>query len=149
MFEMRPYRRHQMQSYDPFAQMAEFERRFFDDDFFSFPSSTAFRTDITDEGDAYQLKADLPGFDKKDIHLDLEGDNLVIRAERHSEHEEKGKRDKYVRCERTYGAYQRSFDVSGIRTEDIKAKYQDGVLTLTLPKKAQGTLPDSRHLEIE
>lgn len=145
MFELRPYRRNQMQSYDPFADL---EKRFFGDDFFTAPSLTQFRTDITDEGDAYQLKADLPGFDKNNIHLDLEGDNLVIRAERHSEHEDKEKEGKYVRCERSYGSYTRSFDVSGIKTDDIGAKYVDGVLTLTLPKK-ENKLPASRRLEIE
>ena len=70
-------------------------------------------------------------------------------AERHSEHEDKDKRGKFVRCERSYGSYSRSFDVSGIRTEDIKAAYKDGVLELTLPKKQAAPAPANRTIAIE
>ena len=62
---------HAMTTYDPFREMDNFERHFFEDPFgvfFSNDSQSAFKTDITDEGDAYRLEADLPGFDKKDIH---------------------------------------------------------------------------------
>ena len=90
----------------------------------------------------------MPGFDKKDIQLDIQNDVLTIRAERHSEHEEKDKKGKYVRCERSYGSYSRDFDVSGIATDAINAKYDNGVLKLTLPKKTEA-LPEARHLEIE
>lgn len=94
------------------------------------------------------MKADLPGFDKKDIKLDINGDWLTINAERHSEHEEKDKKDKYICCERSYGSYSRRFNVSGVKTDEIKAKYDNGVLKLTLPKKGE-ELPESHHLEIE
>ncbi|MCI6961492.1 MAG: Hsp20/alpha crystallin family protein, partial [Clostridiales bacterium] len=104
--------------------------------------------DIKDEGDSYTLEADLPGFEKKDIHLDLNNDILTINAERHSEHEEKDKKGKFVRCERSYGTYSRQFDVSGINTEGIKAKYENGVLTLSMPKKST-QLPTAKRLEIE
>ena len=60
---------------------------------------------------------------------------LTIRAERHSEHEEKDKKNKYIRCERSYGAYCRKFDLSGVDEAAIKAKYDKGVLKLTLPKR--------------
>lgn len=90
----------------------------------------------------------LPGFDKKDIKLDINGDWLTINAERHSEHEEKDKKDKYICCERSYGSYSRRFNVSGVKTDEIKAKYDNGVLKLTLPKKGE-ELPESHHLEIE
>ena len=107
-----------------------------------------FKTDIKDEGDRYELEADLPGFDKKDIHLDINGDMLTVSAERHSEHEEKDKKNKYVRCELSYGSYSRSFDLSGVKADEIKAKYENGVLKLTMPKKDK-SLPEARHLEIE
>ncbi len=152
MFELRPYRRHSNEiTYNPFREMEDLERRFFEEPFGAFFRSgdiAEFKTDITDEGDSYVLEADLPGFDKKDIHLDLSDNTLTINAERHSEHEEKGKKEKYVRVERSYGRYSRQFDVSSIDTENIKAKYDNGVLTLTLPKK-QEALPEARHLEIE
>lgn len=130
--------------------MDDFERKFFSNPFGFFDSAALdeFKTDIKDEGDRYELEADLPGFDKKDIKLDINGDVLTVRAERHSEHEEKDKKGKYVRCERSYGCYSRDFDLSGVKADGIKAKYENGVLKLTLPKKTQA-LPETRHLEIE
>ena len=90
----------------------------------------------------------MPGFDKKDIKLDINGDVLTVKAERHSEHEEKDKRGKYVRCERSYGSYSREFDLSNIDANNIKAKYENGVLKLNMPKKA-ASLSEPKHLEIE
>lgn len=150
MFEMRPYSRKNNSLYNPFRELDDFERNFFSSPFGFFGSGTLdeFKTDIKDEGDRYELEADLPGFDKKDIKLDINGDVLTVRAERHSEHEEKDKKGKYVRCERSYGAYSRDFDLSGVNSEGIRAKYENGVLKLTLPKKTQA-LPESKHLEIE
>ena len=93
------------------------------------------KTDVRETEDSYVLDIDLPGFKKEDIQLQLDGDTLTIQAQRHSEHEEQEKKGKYVCCERSYGAYSRSFDVSGIRAEGITASYDSGVLTLKLPKK--------------
>ncbi len=92
MFEMRPYRRNSMSTWNPFSEMEEMERRLFNNDFFSGRGLAEFKTDITDEGDYYELKADLPGFKKEDIQLQLDGDTLTIQAQRHSEHEEQEKR---------------------------------------------------------
>lgn len=139
-----------MNTYNPFREMEEMERRFFGphfDDFFRSSDLAEFKTDVTDEGDHYLLETDLPGFDKADIHLELEGDTLTIRAQRHSNVEKKEK-DQIVRMERSYGAYCRSFDVSGIKTDEIGAKYDNGVLQLTLPKQEQ-TAPASRQIEIQ
>ena len=95
MFEIRPYRRNNNPSnYNPFREMDDFERAFFGEPFGSFFHSgdiAEFKTDITDEGDHYLLEADLPGFDKKDIHLDINGDTLTINAERHCEKKSKDK----------------------------------------------------------
>ena len=100
-----------------------------------------------DRGDHYELRADLPGFRKEDINLSLEGDMLTIQARRHSEWEDKDKQGNFVRCERSYGTYSRSYDMSEIQTEGIQADYTDGVLTLQLPKRAV-TMPASRRIEI-
>ena len=137
--------------YDPFREMEEFEKRFFSHPFSTFlrgSDTFGFKTDISDEGDVYVLEADLPGLDKKDIHLDLDENTLTISAERRSEHEKQDKKEKYIRVERSYGKYCRQFDVSGIDSENIKAKYDNGVLRITLPKK-QEVLPETKHLEIE
>jgi HSP20 family protein len=148
MFEMKPYRRDTMSTWNPFSAMEDMEKHFFDNNFFSSHGLAEFKTDITDEGDHYEMKADLPGFQKEDIHLDLEGDTLNIRAERHSEHEDQDKKGKFVRCERSYGAYNRSFDITGIKGDAITASYDGGVLTLEMPK--QDTRVDTtRHLEIQ
>ncbi len=150
MFDLTPYRRNdgkRIAPYNPFREMEELERRLFGG-FFGEHALSAFQTDITDQGDSYLLEADLPGFEKKDIHLDLSGDTLTVHAERRSSHEEKDDHDRYVHLERSYGSYSRSFDVSMIRTDEIKAQYQNGVLKLTMPKK-KDALPEAKHLEIE
>ncbi len=149
MFELTRRNNNNITSYNPFREMEEMERRFFGphfDDFFR-SDIAAFKTDVTDEGDHYLLEADLPGFRKEDIRLELDGDTLTIRAERHSNVEKKEKHE-LVRVERSYGAYSRSFDVSAVKAEDIKAKYENGVLQLTLPKKDIVT-PAARQIEIE
>ena len=128
MFEMRPYRRNSMSTWNPFSEMEEMERRLFNNDFFSGRGLAECKTDITDEGDYY--------------------DTLTIQAQRHSEHEEQEKKGKYVCCERSYGAYSRSFDVSGIRAEGITASYDSGVLTLKLPKKTV-EVSSSRQISID
>ena len=148
MFELKPYtRKNNGVYYNPFQTLDEFERNFFNPSFFE-TTLEQFKTDIKDDGDSYTLQADLPGFDKKDIHLDLNNDVLTISAERHSEHEDKDKKGKFVRCERSYGTYTRQFDVSNINTDAMKAKYENGVLTLNMPKKS-AQLPTAKRVEIE
>lgn len=148
MFELRPYNKNN-KVYNPFREMEEFEKNFFTTPYSFFDGAMgSFKTDIKDEGDRYELEADMPGFEKKDIHLDINGDVLTVSAERHSEHEEKDKKDKYVRCERSYGSYSRQFDLSNVKSNEITAKYDNGVLKITLPKKKE-ELPESRRLEIE
>lgn len=137
MFELTPYstRRSMM---DPF--------NFFSDFFGTNNAPMELRTDITDKGDSFVLEADLPGFKKDDIKIDLENDRLTIKAERHSEHEDN--KNGCIRRERRFGSFERSFDVSGIDTAGIKANYIDGVLTLTLPKRPE-LVPDNRSIVIE
>ena len=144
-------RNQDMTAYNPWREMEEFEKAFFSNPFGTFFGTTPlsqFRTDVTDEGDHYLLEADLPGFEKKDITLDIRDDTLIVRAERKSKVEEKDKKDKVIRMERSYGSYQRSFNISGVDADKIKAKYVDGVLRLTLPKQER-RLPEGRRLEIE
>ncbi len=149
MFELRPYSRKNNSLYNPFKEMDELENSFFGSPFGFFSNAIdEFKTDIKDEGDHYELIADLPGFDKKDIKLDISDDTLTVSAQRHSEHEEKDKKGKYIRCERSYGNYSRSFDLSGVKADAVTAKYENGVLKLTMPKKTE-TKPSSRRLEIE
>lgn len=136
-------------SWNPFREMDRWERSFFGMPVGFFGDNFAeFKTDIKDEGDAYLLEADLPGFAKEDITLDLNDHFLTVKAQRHFDRESKDEEGKYICCERSYGSYSRSFDVSGIDIDAIKAKYDNGVLTLHMPKKTP-ELPHSRRLEIE
>ncbi len=105
-------------------------------DFFSTDQITynqGFKVDVSETDKDYLLEAELPGFDKKDISVELKNNYLTITASRDCEKEEKEKN--FVRRERCYGEFSRSFYAKGINQEDIKAKYDNGVLSLSLPKK--------------
>ena len=130
-----------MYSMTPFDN---FDRHFFSD--MNTPKFDSFRTDIREEGDHYVLDADLPGFDREDIHLELQGDVLTITAQHNNEKEDKDEEGKYLCRERSTSSFTRSFDVSGIDTEKITAAYDKGVLTLTLPKQTE-EVPASRRIE--
>ena len=138
-----PYNRKNHSVYNPFQDFDDLERAFFSD-----RSLGELKTDIKDTGDSYTLEADLPGFKKEDIHVDIADDRLTVSAERHSNYEDKDKKGNYLRCERSYGSYARSFDISGIDAKAIKAAYSDGVLRVTLPKQKE-VPASSRRLEIE
>ncbi len=144
MFELIPFDHHmrRMANFDPFRELEEMERSLWGGNH----SVNPFRTDVIDTGDAYKLDAELPGFKKEDISIDVENDCLTISVERKVE--EADKRPNYVKRERVYGSFSRSFDVSGINVEGIQAAYQDGILTLTMPKKVEQK-PASRKLEIQ
>lgn len=104
------------------------------------------KTDILDKGDHYLVEAELPGFDKDDIEMSVNGDTMVLKAERKAEKEEK--KDNYIRKERSYGSFTRSFDISNIKADQISASYQDGVLAITLPKKEE-TTDEVKKIEIQ
>lgn len=144
MFELIPFDRtiRHMTNFDPFRELNNMERSFFGNG----SVVSAFRTDVSDTGDAFKLEAELPGFSKDDIKIDIENDCLTISAERKFDDEDKKKN--FVKRERFYGSYSRSFDVTGIDTDAIEASYNDGVLTLTMPKK-KAEVPASRRLEIK
>ena len=91
----------------------------------------------------------LPGMKKEDIAVDIDGDYLTISAQRNTETEEKDDKNSYVRRERSYGSFSRSFNISNIKSEEISGSYENGVLKLTLPKKNPTTVPTSRRLDIQ
>ena len=128
MFGMLPFERSDNNLFDSFDNFAR--------DFFrkSNTDLPAFRTDIRDDGDHFTLEADLPGFNKEDISLDLKDSILTISAIHQESDEQKDDKGNYIRRERRYGSFQRSFDVTGIDERGISASYQDGVLAINLPK---------------
>ena len=128
MFGMLPFDRSDVNLFDTFDN---FTRDFFRKSNAELP---AFRTDIRDSGDSYILEAELPGFQKEDISLDLKDGILTITAT-HSATKDSGSEDgTYIRRERRFGSFQRSFDVSGIDERGITAGYDSGVLSVRLPK---------------
>ena len=136
------------------------------DDFFSDPFGTRFmqgrdplfgkhgkalmRTDFRETEDSYELDVDLPGFKKDDIDLDLQDGYLTIRAAKGLDKDEQDKRGKYIRQERYAGALSRSFYVGeAVEPDQVSAKFEDGILRLTVPKTAKKELPKTSTIAIE
>lgn len=103
--------------------------------------------DIEEEDDKYLIKADLPGVDKKDIEVKLEGGVLSIRGEKHTE-TETGKGTKRHRTERFHGTFARSFTLpDAVKADKVDASYKDGVLKLSIPK-AEEAKPKSIDIKV-
>ena len=141
MFGMIPFDRRDDNWFDVFDN---FEKKFLGNTNANLP---AFRTDIRDLGDKFVLEAELPGFRKEDISLDVKEGILTITAT-HNDAQEKKDDKTYVRRERRYGSFSRAFDISGIEESAISAQYDSGILTLTLPKQ-QSAQPVRRQIAIE
>jgi HSP20 family protein len=147
MFSLRPYRQdhgHQKNALSKFARNflgADFEALFENVD--NFPSS--FRVDLRETDNQYVLEADLPGINKEDISVRYEKNYLTISASRNETQEVKSEKD-YVRRERRFGQFQRNFYIDNIQEDEIDAKFDHGVLTITLLKSdnaqaKQGNIP--------
>ena len=149
MFEMRPYRRNSMSTWNPFSEMEEMERRLFNNDFFSGRGLAEFKTDITDEGDYYELKADLPGFKKDEVNVELNDGYLTISAAKGLDRDERDKKGRYIRQERYSGACSRSFYVGDVKPDEIKAGYEDGILRLEIPKREAKAASAPNRIAIE
>ena len=128
MFDLIPFGHREKNLYNAWN---DFEKEFFGE-----PAKfmSGFKTDILDKKDRYVLQAELPGFSKEDIHIDINGDYLTISAEHNEDNEDT--KDNYIRKERRYGSFSRSFNVADISTDKITASYQNGVLELDMPKRS-------------
>ena len=109
----------------------------------------AMKVDVKDEGDRYTLEADMPGVSKDNLKVEVANGTLTISADYDEKKEEKGEDDKYIYRERRCGSMRRSFNVEGIREDDITAEFKDGVLKLTLPKQEVKAIPEARAIEIQ
>ena len=136
MFRITPYK-----SFDLLDAFRDFEKDFFGSEM---PVSTC-KTDIREEDGKFILDAEMPGFEKEDIKIDIEGDLLCLSAERKAENETK--QGTFIRRERSYGSFKRSFNIENVEADKIEAEYKNGVLTVVLPKKGEQT-PKTRRLEI-
>ena len=142
MFGMLPFERSNDNMFDAFDSFA---RDFFRSSNTSLP---AFRTDIREVNDKYVLEAELPGFNKEDISLDVKDGILTITAEHKETNEERDSNGGYIRRERRLGSFTRSFDISGVDEERITAAYKNGVLELELPKTVP-VVPQAKRIAIE
>jgi len=101
----------------------------------SLPSPSQIKIDVKESPTAYTVVAEVPGVAKEDIHVTVDGGVVTLRAEI-KQHDSQNQDEKVLRTERYYGAVARSFQLAtDIDNERSKAKYEHGVLTLTLPKK--------------
>ena len=91
--------------------------------------------DMNEDDKAYKISAELPGLEAKDVEVSVSGDRLVLKGEKRQEQEEKNKN--YYHSERSYGSFQRSFELpASVDRDKIAADFSKGVLTITLPKTA-------------
>ena len=112
-------------------------------------ASHMMKTDVKETDEGYEVDVDLPGFKKDEIKLELNNGYLTISTEKSMEKKDE-KKGKVLRQERYSGTMQRSFYVGDSMTEeDIKAKYENGVLSLTLPKKEAKKVPEKKTILIE
>lgn len=108
------------------------------------------KTDVKETDNGYEVAVDLPGFKKDEIHIGLENGYLTISASKGLDKDEEDKKGKYIRKERYAGAMQRSFYVGdGITQEDVKAKYEDGILRISIPKKDAKAVEEKKTIAIE
>ena len=109
------------------------------------------RTDVKEHETGYELDIDLPGYKKEDVQAELKDGYLTITASTKTNDEQKGEAGKYIRRERYYGTCSRSFYVGeDIKQEDIKAKFEDGILKVAVPKKdAKPKVEENKYITIE
>ena len=108
------------------------------------------KTDVKETETGYEVDIDLPGFKKDEINAKLEDGYLTISAAKGLDKDEKDKKGKYIRKERYAGSMSRSFYVGeGVTQDDIKAKYEDGILRLVVPKKDNKAVEGNRYISIE
>ena len=108
------------------------------------------KTDVHEHEDHYEVDIDLPGFKKDEITLSLENGYLTVNAAKGLDEEEKDKKGKLIRQERYAGSMQRTFYVGdGLTETDVSARFENGVLSLSLPKAEARKLPEKKVIMIE
>ena len=132
---------------DPFGMMVPQTR----DALYGKHAKNLMKTDIRETDTSYELDIDLPGFKKDEVSIDLKDGYLTISASSNSNKDEKDEEGRYIRRERYSGSCSRSFYVGDAVTEaDIKAKFENGTLTMMIPKKeVQPAVENKKYIAIE
>lgn len=108
------------------------------------------KTDVRETKDSYELDIDLPGFKKDEVKVDLKDGYLTISAAKGLDKDEQDKKGRYIRRERYAGQCSRSFYVGdGVEAKDVHARFEDGILRLSMPKAAPKELPQQSSINIE
>lgn len=137
--------------FDDFMDDA-FERNFFGgrNPLYGKHSKNLMKTDVKETETGYELDIDLPGFKKDEISAHLEDGYLTVSAAKGVDKDEKDNEGRYIRRERYSGSMTRSFYVGrAVTEEDIKAKYEDGILSLSIPKKDPKAVEAKKYIAIE
>ena len=123
------------------------------DDFFTTGSqgtSSVMKTDIVEKDGNYELSIEMPGVKKEDIQMELKDGYLNVTASHNTNKEDKDKEGRIIRQERVSGSYSRSFYVGNdVRTEDVKASFDNGELIVTVPKEAPKKIEENKFIPIE
>ena len=137
--------------FDDFMDDA-FERNFFGgrNPLYGKHSKNLMKTDVKETETGYELDIDLPGFKKDEISAHLEDGYLTVSAAKGVDKDEKDNEGRYIRRERYSGSMTRCFYVgNAVTEEDIKAKYEDGILSLSIPKKDPKAVEAKKYIAIE
>ena len=107
------------------------------DDFISSRKEQYMKCDIYEKEVNYHIEMDIPGFKKNEISVETKDGYLTIKAEKHSEENEQDEKKNYIRRERVYGKYERSFYLGDLDEDNIHASFEDGMLKIEVPKKEE------------
>ncbi len=131
--------------FDDFARPAKSVVRY------NYPANAVMKTDVKEDENGYHLDIELPGYKKDDIKAELKEGYMTITATKAEDKDEKDKKGNYIRRERYQGTSSRSFYVGEeVKEEDIKAKFEDGILKVFVPKiEAVPEVPQTKFIAIE
>lgn len=122
-------------------------RDLFNDNFFPAMKSNYMKSDVTETNKGYQVKIDMPGFDKKDIHVNYDNGLLTVSGHRETFDDAADKDGQVIQSERRYGQMSRSYRLPNVDLKKVNAKYNEGVLELDLPKISEED--SGSHIEIQ
>ena len=128
-----------------------FEKRFWGgrDPLYGKHAKNLMKTDVRETPEGYQVAVDLPGFAKDEVNVELTDGYLTISAAKGLDKDQQDGQGRYIRRERYSGSCSRSFYVGGVQPDEISAKFENGILLLSLPKKDQQPLPPQNKIAIE